>query len=392
MHRLLRWLPAFLLLPFMLQAFLPEPPEPVVIPAAFRWRNSSWLDGAESQAIETNGLQRVYLKLLDIDWNSAHGAHPISSARVPHQWRSSWGYPGNWKDKVELVPSIYITNGTFLKLSDAEVAELATKLLRKLRMECPETIHGVLLDCDWTEKTRKPFFHLTRIMNDSLDVPLTVTIRLHQYAQPAKTGVPPADRGMLMPYNVGRLTAPGTSNSIFNEATAAPYFTSNEPYPLPLDIGLPAFSWGVQFRKGTFLGILREEEVDRAIDLGLVTGRSGGLLQVVNEDNDQMPALHLGDEIRVEKITPQVLKQVAGLASQAVNSDTLAVAYFETGTHNFQGYSRAVVRDGFTRFGRLRTSPFFDNGAIMEEAEVKIDTMWIVPDTTLLEPVMDSTR
>jgi hypothetical protein len=102
-----------------------------------------------------------------------------------------------------------------------------------------------MLDCDWSAKTKAKFFRLTRIMNDSLDVPLTATIRLHQYANPKGTGVPPADRGMLMPYNVGQITAQGDGNSIFDLSIAEPYFTSSSPYPLPLDIGLPAFSWGV---------------------------------------------------------------------------------------------------------------------------------------------------
>jgi hypothetical protein len=103
-----------------------------------------------------------------------------------------------------------------------------------------------------------------RILNDSIDVPLTATIRLHQYAQPGKTGVPPADRGMLMPYNVGKIAEPGDVNSIFDEATAEPYFRGTKHYPLPLDIGLPAFAWGVQFR---MVQLFESREVERYLPL-----------------------------------------------------------------------------------------------------------------------------
>lgn len=388
MHRTLRWLPALAIVPLVLAA-LPDKPEPVVIPSAFRWRNAYWLEGEEAQAIQRNGIQRVYLKLLDIDWNSAHGAHPVSTVNVPYQWKSYAGGYGAWTAQVELVPSVYITNNTFLQISDQEVEELAHKLLRKLRLECPNTIHGVMLDCDWSAKTRKKFFRLAHIMNDSLEVPLTATIRLHQYAQPKKTGVPPVDRGMLMPYNVGKIAAPGSVNSIFDRATAEPYFASSTPYPLPLDIGLPAFSWGVQFRKGAFVGILQQEQVYHAMNAGLLSGETHGLLQVVNENNTAMPGLHLGDEIRTERITPELIAQVTELAHTAVNSDTLAVVYFEAGATTFQRMGPGEVKAGFTAFGTLRPDSYHieDQGVPVDEPAV--DTAWILPDTTPLYPPVD---
>lgn len=383
MKRLLRWTATLALAGLLLNSFLPREKDPVVIPAAFRWRNSSWLEGDDLHAIQNNGLQRVYLKLLDIDWNSAHGAHPVSSMNVPYPWNSYHSGSGYWTQAVELVPSIYITNNTFLKINDKEVDALAHNLLRKLRMECPDTIHGVMLDCDWSAKTRLKFFRLTHIMNDSLDVPLTVTIRLHQYAQPKKTGVPPADRGMLMPYNVGNITAPGNTNSIFDRATAEPYFKNSGPYPLPLDIGLPAFSWGVQFRKGAFVGILQEAQVSDAMNAGLLRGETWGTLQVVNENNSAMPELHLGDEIRVERMTPELIAQVAELARGAVNSDTLAVAYFETGAASFLRMTTDEVRSGFGRFGNIRTGGYFDEERRRAAAENAEDTIqWSNADTT----------
>jgi hypothetical protein len=393
MHRRLRWLPALLVLPVALVAFLPQEPDPVVIPSVFRWRNTSWLEGSEERSLQLTGVQRVYMKLLDIDWNSAHGAHPVSSVHVPYQWRTGYGSEGYWTRRVELVPSIYITNNTFLKISDTEVDELARNLLRKLRMECPPVIHGVMLDCDWSAKTKAKFFQLARILNDSLDVPLTATIRLHQYAQPSKTGVPPVDRGMLMPYNVGRITAPGGVNSIFDKATAEPYFKNREPYPLPLDIGLPAFSWGVQFRKGAFLGILQESQVNDAMNAGLLRGETQGTLQVVNENNDAMPELHLGDEIRVESITPAVITQVIEMARTAVNSDTVSVVYYEAGATTFQRMTVDEVRSGWQGFGTIRSGGYFDRERQGQLEQAALDSAtWSIADTTAVAPVDSSVR
>jgi hypothetical protein len=382
MLRLLRWSPLLFIPAVALGFLLPAKPDPVVIPSVFRWKNNYWLEGGEEQAITRNGIQRVYHKLLDIDWNPANGAHPVSFVRVPYQWRNYGGSDGYWTYKVELVPCIYITNTTFLKVSDAEVDELAHNLLRKLRMECPPTIHGVMLDCDWSAKTRERFFRLTRIMNDSLDVSLTATIRLHQYAQPFKTGVPPADRGMLMPYNVGQITAPGDGNSIFDLSIAEPYFTRSSPYPLPLDIGLPAFSWGVQFRNGKFMGILQDDQVRTAMNFSMLSGQTDGTMQVTQENNTVLPELHLGDVVRMERMTPEVIAQVAQLASKAVNDDTMAVAYFEVGTGTFQRMDRTQVKAGYDAFGIIRVPPYpIETEEVNWEAPIE-DTVWIAVDST----------
>ncbi len=329
----------------------PEPP--VVVPAAFRWKNDRNLSETEREVVIGDSIQRVYHKLLDIGWNPANGAHPVSVVPVPYEWRNYRRVEGEWTSYVELVPCIYIANNTFLQIDDDEADRLAANLLRKLRMECPATIHGVMLDCDWTDRTKDRFFRLTRIMNDSLDVPLTATIRLHQYAHPGKTGVPPADRGMLMPYNIGKVDKPGPVNSIFDCDAAAPYFR-RKGYPLPLDIALPAFSWGAQFRKGRFIGLLQEDLLDDALQRGLLTGERYGLMQVTREDNEHRPELHLGDEVRVERMTPELIRQAAELARTAVHSGAVAVTFFELGSPTFQRLPPTFLDSTFRAFGTIR--------------------------------------
>ncbi len=314
---------------------------PVVIPSVFHWRN---VTGSEVYAAPE--IQRVYHKLLDIDWNSTHGAHPISVVPVPEAF----------KHHLDLIPCIYITNRTFQNIGDAAVDKLAANLLRKLRFGCPADLAGVMLDCDWSPSTRERFFRLTRAMNDSLDVPVISTIRLHQYAHPSKTGVPPADRGMLMPYNVGSVKEPGEVHSIFDEALASDYFRSNTPYPLPMDIALPAFSWGVQFRKGQFMGILQESQIDRALEFGLLSAATG-VVQVIREDNDDLPELHLGDEIRIEWMTPELIAAAASLAQHAVNSDTLAIAFFEMHSPTFEKIDPLHMQNILNGFGTIRQAP-----------------------------------
>ncbi|MBK8338744.1 MAG: hypothetical protein IPK99_01415 [Flavobacteriales bacterium] len=61
----------------------------------------------------------------------------------------------------------------------------------------------------------------------------------------------------------------------------------------------------------------------------MLSGETDGTMQVTRENNTVLPELHLGDVVRMERMTPELIAQVAQLARSAVNDDTLAVAYFE---------------------------------------------------------------
>jgi len=119
---------------------------------------------------------------------------------------------------------------------------------------------------------------------------------------------------------------------------------------------LPAFSWGAQFRKGRFQGILQEEQVDEALRRGLLHDPKDGLMQVIVEDNENLPELHLGDEVRVERITPEQITQAVQLARHAVNTDTVAIAFFEVGARSFQELDTVFLAGTYGSFGAVRGS------------------------------------
>ena len=110
------------------------------------------------------------------------------------------------------------------------------------------------------------------------------------------------------------------------------------------------------------MGILQEEQINEAASRGLLAGSWTGTMQVTNENNDRMPELHLGDEVRIERMTPDVISQVAQLSHSAVNSDTTAVAFFEVGTRSFRSLSPAFVDSTCNSFGprsgRINALPF----------------------------------
>ncbi len=115
-------------------------------------------------------------------------------------------------------------------------------------------------------KLPKAFIHLNRSTNFNLpkNIAVSATLRLHQIKYHQKTGVPPVRKGILMFYNMGSPTRMDVQNSMLDLDIAKQYIGNLESYPLPLDVALPLFSWGVLFHHQHFIMLvnnLREQDL-----------------------------------------------------------------------------------------------------------------------------------
>lgn len=244
-------------------------------------------------------VQHFYIRYFDVIWSEGYGM-PIPNAPLNNN-RNSYVY------LYPFTPVIFITNSTFEQLNDSTSQVLATKIAAKIQDMTKsfenawqyeleniedddflkqhfddstlakiqkrydnlyESITEIQIDCDWTEGTRKQYFTFLKQFKKQIgNKKLSVTVRLYPYKYRTKMGVPPADRAMLMCYNTGQIQNPETANSIFDDQTINQYFnTKTANYPLPMDIGLPVFEWGVWFTGETCRGILhdmRQENLEK---------------------------------------------------------------------------------------------------------------------------------
>ena len=117
------------------------------------------------------------------------------------------------------------------------------------------------IDCDWTAKTKDAYFAFLNALKKQAFFQaktLSVTIRLHQVKFRSQNGIPPADRGLLMCYNMGNLRHPETKNSIIEETELKKYIRDLDSYALPLDVALPIFDWYILFEGDRYKGLVRE--------------------------------------------------------------------------------------------------------------------------------------
>jgi hypothetical protein len=151
-------------------------------------------------------------------------------------------------------------------------------------------------------------------------------------------GVPPVSRVMLMCYNMGNLRKYGNQNSILDLSEMKKYLGDNiAGYPIPVDVGLPLFSWAVSFRNKEYIGISKRIKF---VDLNnknqfIFIGNN------IYKAAADLPeyGLQKADEVRWEAISVPDLEAAAGYISPLIKADTINVIYFHLDETVLRPYS-----------------------------------------------------
>ncbi|MFC0516621.1 hypothetical protein ACFFGT_20610 [Mucilaginibacter angelicae] len=216
--------------------------------AFYYWKTGFNLNEQQTTLLKQTG-NNAYIRFFDVSWNDKQQrAYPNAVVQFNE-------LPAG----LNITPVIYITNKTFENIPDTAVATLAghcNKLINDLAGEKHISYTKVQVDCDWSLSTRAKYFSFLIAFKKLNQKQLEATIRLHQVKFKDRTGVPPADRGVLMFYNMGKLNAGlHQPNSIYNGDDADKYIAYLGSYPLKLDIALPLFSWAIHIRDGRVIQV-----------------------------------------------------------------------------------------------------------------------------------------
>lgn len=315
----------------------------VVFPAFYHWQTTLDISPTERNYIDALGCKKLYVKLLDI------GRDQVSGEIKPYALLEA-SAPGKIAG-LEIVPVVFITNEVFQYTAPDDIGWLAGKindvLLALKKTPGIGPVNEIQFDCDWTPSTREVYFLFLQTIRGRLpeNIQISATIRLHQYKFPEQTGVPPADRGMLMFYNTGDIDRQDAPNSIFNSSDAKKYLGGAPPnYALPLDVALPLFSWGLVYRNGELWKIIPEiaeetlSDESRFLKSPQVLPDQPGYYEVKNGTFLSGHYLRPGDALRVETISQPLLIQAARLASGVDLAEHTTVAYFHLDTSTIRRY------------------------------------------------------
>ncbi len=279
-----------------------------VTPAFYFWKQRLQLNATEKQAFSGIGAKKLYVKMFDVSWNAQlRVASPVAVADLREPLA----------DSVELVPVVFLVNEVWQHPDTTWPAQLAERVSTLLQQLAPKrSIREIQVDCDWSRTTKTAYFaflHHLRAQPFFAGKALSVTIRLHQVKYLKSNGVPPADKGLLMCYNMGDLRKWGDHNSILNMETLEAY-TGNDRisnYPLSLDLALPLFEWTVLFRNRQYAGLLRNMRLEQLENRTLFQPAGEFLYTVLKDTTVNGYRLRPGEVLRHETSGQAVLRQAA---------------------------------------------------------------------------------
>lgn len=283
----------------------------------YHWKSVYRPNTIETSFLAHHKITTLYVKYFDVD------ADPMTGKPIPV---ATLNRADPFPDSLNIVPVVFITQPALRQWKEADIDSFAQKISNRISQISADAglaeTREWQLDCDWTEKTKATYFRLVASIKQIAhrqNITLSVTLRLYPYKYQTVMGVPPADKALLMCYNMGNLTHPATVNSIIDPDEMKKYLTLGKAYPLPLDAALPLFSWQVWFREKTYLGLVYPSEIQDATCFNLT-----GNKRVFTKDTTINGRLFLkGDWLREENVGPQELSRARALLRTNLGGKTI---------------------------------------------------------------------
>lgn len=312
--------------------------------AFYFWKSSWKTDVYARQMLDSLHSSLIYLRIFDVVWSPhANNVTPAAKLEVKDSLSKYCRY----------IPVIYITNEALLKTTLDNIPTLAQRMhdLRSLiTKELKLSYTEIQYDCDWSDDTKEKYFLLLKELKKlKPETKISATIRLHQIKYYQRTGIPPADRGMLMFYNMGRVGDVRSVNSIYNKKDAEKYTKYICDYPLNCDVALPIFRWAVLFQKGKISALLNNVTAKELTEAGFIKNTSG-YYSPPKAMYFKGYYVEPGDAIRAEEITPELALEAARLLAEQMPSYNLTVSLYHLEPEYLKSYGKENLERIYTAF------------------------------------------
>lgn len=316
----------------------------------YYWKTRPEFTKEDKALADSLGMKRLYMRYFDVDWSpTLEMPVPIGPADFGEDFRN---YDTNEPLRLvdyQVVPTIFILNRVFEKdfNPDSLAAKISKKILEKNQMlsfglrtwsrdyanaetsvdwEQPDSLQPeyqfrqriteIQLDCDWTNSTRDRYFQFLKAMKKANPgMTISCTVRLHQFRDGEKAGIPPVDRGTLMCYNVAPPKDQNVKDAIFDQDLVLGYL-KNGDYPLPLEAALPLFSWGALFHENQFKGLASGLSESDVKGNPLFSPVSEGKYRFMQDTVFAEVYMREGDMVRLDEPSPAEIGKIVERLAQ----------------------------------------------------------------------------
>lgn len=291
-------------------------------------------------------VSKLYIRLFDVDADLiTRRAIPVAPLRI-YSKDSGFMY----------VPVIFITQKALAVMNDSTLQQVARNICHLADVLCGQAgikTNELQIDCDWTGSTKDQYFALLRAIKKHTfmtDKQLSCTIRLHQVKYLGKSGVPPADRGVVMCYSMGTLKKQGTLNSILDADEAKDYLQHIGKYPLPVDVALPLFEWCVLFHDRQFTGILHDITTDAIKKCSLFQQKNNNLYTCKQDSVWLGYSFKAGDIIRLEEPSYADIMSVADASARLISNTDVNVIFFDCDSITLKKFSKDELETIYNKY------------------------------------------
>lgn len=313
--------------------------EPVI--SFYYWKTNYQLTTMEQEAIKENNVQKIYIRYFDIDLDAktkaAFPRSPIHFIQKP--------------TIKNIVPVVYIKNEVMLA-SSIVIDSLAQKTLdfiqiinKTNRLSCNE----IQIDCDWTLKSSENYLAFIESFKRISHKKISATIRLHQVKYYKKTKIPNVDSGVLMYYNMGTIGLKSL-NSIYDRTIAKPYISSLKKYPLPLNVALPLYAWGIHSRDNRILGLRSKLTVDDLKSDINFTAIDEKTFKTVQSNYRKGVFYKKEDIVKIEAISASDLKEMATDLTDNMPQKPKEIIFYDLDEDNLKNYEKTIFKQITNRF------------------------------------------
>ena len=334
-------LPLLLLLAVLLSACGPRR---TVVRSFFHWQSTEGFFNKESEYLDTLQIERVYARMFEVDWDSRRQrAFPLRTIKdlTRHEGR-------------EIVPHIAISDRCMQQIPARKIPELANQIHERLmRLMGDLRFSEVLIDCPWTEASQENYAaFLDTFMTAFGDQAPSLSVSLHPYhvQQSAILGVPAADRAMLLLFEYPAPAEEGDKVSILPEERLRNQLQGLPMYPLPVDLALPVFNWGVVVRNQATGHMFRHLHNEDLRDREKIEVLGPKFLRVKKDCYLDGVFLFQNDLIRLEEVPLDEMMNSVRLIEPLIKGDSLHVGLYHLDVSSLQRYSIGDLEDVFDRF------------------------------------------
>lgn len=308
----------------------------------YYWKTTFQLNSYERQTLGNNGVKTLYVRYFDVDFTpGSFEPEPVSPVSMDIS-----------TEPYRIVPVIYIKNRVFERVDSAGIRDMVENIysfVYQINNTHHIKVDEIQFDCDWTVTTKANYFYFINEYRAISKQVISATIRLHQVKYHQVTGIPPADLGVLMYYNMGTINS-GKTNSIYDKSIAERYTSYIRSYPLKLDVALPIFLWSVQIRDGKVVQLLNKMNFSHFENDTNFNAVKKNLFAVKHNCFKGGYYFRQNDRIKIENVSTEDLRDITDELNRYSGHQVRNLIFYDLDSTNLIHYDKDVFKEILYRF------------------------------------------